>query len=935
MPDRDTVRRAMTAIKRSVDYEYFFDALQSPAWIEPLRAEGFFTKPPAAERDVEWVRFPTWPESRYLARMADLAPDTVLTVLLDMPETDNARVKDDVVDAALAMPPGMAARLVPRIVSWAEEPLSILLPVKIAQLAVRLAEAGLVAPATELTAALLTPVASDAVQEEDAAYRRWPEPRSRIRAWDYGEAIKIVVGPLVEADAAGAVTLFAGLLDSAVSLRMGDEGPPHDYSYSWRPAVEDSGQNHARDEVTDLLVEAVRDVGERAVAGGWLPVTDVVAILESHQWRIQHRIALHVLRVNLDRDPGLARDRALETARGGDIDQYHEYWLLVRDVFPLLEQAEQEAVVRFVLAGPNEPHGEDPDRYALVWSLRRLAVLKDVLGPRWRPTYDELVASAGFEPEHPDLLAYMTTWSGPNSPMEASELLAMPVDEVVEYLREWLPPPKDRSMGPSPEGLGRSLTAAVTAEPERFAELAELFTAVDPTYVRSAVQGWRAATRESRQFSWGPVLALCRWAVEQEPVQVEEVEDWDRDPSWQWTRRAIADLLGSGLDNGPGAIAFDFRDAVWSVLDPLTRDPDPTPSHEEQYGGSNMDPPTLAINTTRGEAVHTVVRYGLWVHRHLRDDAAEVPSNFDGLPEVRDVLEAHLQPEVDPSVAVRSAYGQWLPWLVLLDKGWAQDHVSTIFTEQPGLEHLRDAAWNAYVRFCPPYESVFEILGAQYRRAVERLARSAAPDEGPHTAEARLAEHVMALLLRGQVGLNDELVVTLFSAAEQIRAHALAFVGRALREWDDVPESTVERARHLWDLRRTAARVDESVHHKELAAFGWWFVSNKFATDWAMTQLVDVLRVTGGGIDLDFSVMERLAELAPQDPATAVEAVRLIADADRNGWGLAGSLETVREILGAALGSPDATARGAATALVHHLGARGYRELRGMLQRDA
>ena len=60
--------------------------------------------------------------------------------------------------------------------------------------------------------------------------------------------------------------------------------------------------------------------------------------------------------------------------------------------------------------------------------------------------------------------------------------------------------------------------------------------------------------------------------------------------------------------------------------------------------GSNMDPLTHSINSARGAAMHAVVRYALWVHRAIeRDQAAGgVESNFDGVPEVRDLLELHL-----------------------------------------------------------------------------------------------------------------------------------------------------------------------------------------------------------------------------------------------------------------------------------------------------
>jgi len=94
---------------------------------------------------------------------------------------------------------------------------------------------------------------------------------------------------------------------------------------------------------------------------------------------------------------------------------------------------------------------------------------------------------------------------------------------------------------------------------------------------------------------------------------------------------------------------------VWHILKLLTEDPDPTPEHEARYGGSNMDPATLSINTTRGEAMHAVVSYALWVRRHIdsQADAEDQPRRgFDEMPEVREVLDAHLNVAQEPSPAI-------------------------------------------------------------------------------------------------------------------------------------------------------------------------------------------------------------------------------------------------------------------------------------------
>src|SRR6202011_402226 len=120
---------------------------------------------------------------------------------------------------------------------------------------------------------------------------------------------------------------------------------------------------------------------------------------------------------------------------------------------------------------------------------------------------------------------------------------------------------------------------------------------------------------------------------------------------------------------------------------------------EERYGGSNMDPLTHSINTARGAAMHSVVRYALWVHRAIEREQAggDVESNFVGIPEVRDLLELHLNPQEDPALAVRAVYGQWLPWLALLDRRWVTTHLGTIFPSDPASRTYWDAAWETYI----------------------------------------------------------------------------------------------------------------------------------------------------------------------------------------------------------------------------------------------
>ena len=95
-----------------------------------------------------------------------------------------------------------------------------------------------------------------------------------------------------------------------------------------------------------------------------------------------------------------------------------------------------------------------------------------------------------------------------------------------------------------------------------------------------------------------------------------------------------------------------------------------------------MDLLTLSINTNRGTAMHAVIETALWVRRELEASGNDVSVGFAAMPEVRDSLDVHLDPRVDPSLAVHAVYGRWLPWLLLLDEAWVQDryHVVVVGT---------------------------------------------------------------------------------------------------------------------------------------------------------------------------------------------------------------------------------------------------------------
>jgi len=437
------------------------------------------------------------------------------------------------------------------------------------------------------------------------------------------------------------------------------------------------------------------------------------------------------------------------------------------------------------------------------------------------------------------------------------------------------------------------------------------------------------------RLAWTEVLALCEWVVT-EPREGQDGprERRDGDPDWGWTRKVIAGLLSRGCRRNE--IPSELRIRVWDVLRRLTEDPDPTP--EEEVGrAESFDPITLSINTVRGEAMHAVVQYALWVHRQRgrgHEAEGEAVRGFGEMPEVREVLEAHLDVERERTRTIRAVYGQYFPWLFLLDPEWARAHAGVIFPLEEGQDEFFKAAWGAYVIYCPPYDNVLPVLRNQYHRGIEEVGRGGSRLDTSRDPHSRLAEHLMAFYWRGKLVLDDPLLVRFWEMAPaSLGAHALSFVGRVLgRDNQPMPEAMIERLARLWAARLEVARAEPEVRGSEMAAFGWWYTARKFDETWVLRQLNEAVKIAGR-VKHDHKVLEQLSEDAVRFPSEAIAILESLLEADPKGWRVLWWRDQIAGILRAALSADNPSAREAAKSLVHALGRRGYFEFRELLKR--
>ena len=584
---------------------------------------------------------------------------------------------------------------------------------------------------------------------------------------------------LARRDGIRAFEMLCDLLDDAIEsdkLRRDDGG-------FGRPAIEAHDQNY-RNDVSDALIDAIRDTSVQLVGAG-VPLQAVVELLGSRRSPMFRRMVLHLAAEERSRDPDLAAELAVCKEHFLDDRLLHEYSRLLGLVYPMLNDDRRHRVMKWISEGPpfhDSFAGDDEERrkWTIYWQRRRLAWIHPHLDEGWKEEYAQIVDEIG-EPENPDFRSYTTTWMGPTSPINAEELGSRPVEEIARFVKSWQPSGDPRS--PEPEGLARTLEAVVADAPAEFLQAHRAFLEGPIRYVSAVLRGLSQAVRDDVAIDWSTTIDLISW------LSVRQGDDSDR----RSARQDCIRLLEKGLQGD--LVDKRLRKAVWSIIDTIADDPDPDPEADAKFAS---DLASRSINTVRGNALHAVITYSLWVYRSEMGTSEATLGAFGmrRIPEVRTRLERHLDPAIDPSPAIRSIYGQWFPYLVLLDDAWASQHVTRIFPDdQP---ELRDAAWETYLRFCEVYNLPFKLLRGQYLAAVNRLEETS--DRHSTATESiggLLGEHLVVLAGRGLVAWSDKdaLLRRFFEKAEPDDARrAIWLVGSSLSKHEnDIPDEAVSR----------------------------------------------------------------------------------------------------------------------------------------------
>ncbi len=725
--------------------KWFFVNRPHPSWAEVLLQHGFLDAAPEPVATERGFLLPRWDVQDYLILVASEVPDVVLAHFERI--RTNRNYLSGAVAALCAIPIEPAARMIPKVVECLNDPASAFtIAEQTCELMKKLAQAGFVDSAFALCEVLTNPQPSpQAKKSEDevlGGYVFNGEAISFLPTDEYhrGHLWKPGLEELARLDLKRLVALLEkqfiqALLVEAKTRGWLNEKLEHSF---WRIAIEVTGQD-LFDDYKSLLLDLVREFLERLAEEKPDEAAVVIDDYLSRNHEILKRLGIHLLGKYPQSYPHQVSNILLNVENMDDVWIHHEYFKLLEQGYPHLECDDQHRLEEMIMAGPvtekvvevatwaDNERGQDPEEYTRVysecWKRDRLCMVRNHLQGEAATMLQDLIAEFG-EPEHPDF----TSWSdgahfvATVSPTNTNELSAMPLQELLKYLREWKPGDRMHQFEEEKYGaLGQVVAQVVFSNYEKYGGHLGVIARLNPEYATSFINHPPSIAFSSDEML-RIKLSLSEELLEDETIRTDNSRGYEG--GWIGFRFAVVNYLEKFFDKGSPVIPVDELPRVRDLLILLTNDPDPVPDADQPAEGwfGHKDPATVAINHVRPEALSTLICYASYKsHLDIADDRRGFgPKRLE--LEVEQTLTRKVNYLLDRSTALHSIFGKHFNLLCWLDWDWAVEHLNEVFPE--GDDEMSfgffAAAWDSFVVFNPQiYTTVFSLLFNKYERAIE------------------------------------------------------------------------------------------------------------------------------------------------------------------------------------------------------------------------
>jgi hypothetical protein len=447
------------------------------------------------------------------------------------------------------------------------------------------------------------------------------------------------------------------------------------------------------------------------------------------------------------------------------------------------------------------------------------------------------------------------------------------IDELIEIMKKPMKHPMELE---SEDGTYINWDKIINSNPKEISNNADKFKNVNPPQLEAFIGYCTDYLKIGTFERYDKIFELLQWVLDQ-PREIPNYDGpyKDLNPGWVWTRKSIARFISELLSRHPNDIKLEYRNTIWDILRPLTEDIDPINENID------IEPAESSINSVRGYAFHALIRYAIWLNQ-----THGIKGGFDSIPEVKNILDRHLDINNEPALSIRSVYGQWFPWLTEIDKPWANNNKNKIFPLDKENSSYFDAAWITYITFNNPYKPCFEILTNEYKHAIGLIGNHSDDNRYLKNPDNALAEHLILYYTWGLIDLKKENhLFDLFfkKSTPKLRGELIHHIGWILyRSKEKINKEIKERLIALWEWFKEQPRR-KSDDYDDLQYIGWWILSDNFDPQWCLEQILYALDKSNK-IEPEMMVTERILALGEIYSLPTINYLKAVSNNEEYNW---------------------------------------------------
>lgn len=923
------IERLLSLIeRRGANFAFFFKRVTETAdtaWIPILDNRGYFAHPPTTEPIGDGrVNFPFWWPIRFLANMSNHAPDEIIEIVSQLPEVDNPKVYDDILDIALRLHGEQSIKLKPKILEYTGIEYQWYAD-RYADLLAHWTAENQIQAALELLQ-ILVKFMPDPRSEYKQAQRKenpddWTtsqktnedyfkegfnlprllEPVPRFDEWKYVKVMEKGVRPLAEKEPLKVACILIDETDNMICLHKHqdelDKGKDEDASEIWWPRLDEQDSNYQ--DAKTALVHTLTFASEKVYETSPGSIEDLDKVLRKQRWKVFRRLRQHLyaLHPNEQTKPWI-RELILTHGDYARWEYPYEFQRMIRIACEhfgtdLLTEEERTRIFNAIRSGLSTTNYRESmgDQFTEEFFIQRqrhfqrmqFKPFASVLFGKYATYFQELEVEANDQISDNNY-SVVTAQSGyvtQNSPRSPEELANLIDEELLTYINEWQEEHHDKddwlveiNIAALAEAFQAVFSKSIIPDGHRLKFWLDNCERIErPIYVRTMVNEMKERVRAKNFDKLNEWLMFCEWVLshqDQEPEEDASLSDESREqPHWHSSRRAVGDFVGVCIEKD---VPISVQKQLSKLLEILCTQFDWRLDRNKPVLSHHDDQLTEAFTNTRSRALRSLANFGFWLQRH--DQTTDVAI-------VTTILEKRFAPETEYSLSLpeRAILGRHYGDIFNLDESWATEHKSDFFPQDKWPAWIE--AFKGFVCSNRPFKRIFNILRDDFDFALEHLSKFKDQESFGEEPIETLGRHLFTYYLWGIYPLNGEEspLERYYQNTDDNRvywANLFDYLGKSLSNSGKGLDDTLrEKIIEFFDWR---IEVGEPT---EIQNFSFWLQAECMDAEWrlkAYSKILDICiskNVEPSGND---RVLEPLVRMLADHTAKVVECFAKFTD---------------------------------------------------------